>query len=62
VVDELKMEGLQNTKAYLIYNALGVKVLEGILDENKSIRVKQLAKGTYFLALDSKEKIRFIKN
>jgi len=62
VVDELKMEGLQNTKAYLIYNALGVKVLEGILDENKSIRVKQLAKGTYFLALDSKEKIQFIKD
>ena len=63
VGDEIKIiSTTKDAKAFVIYNAIGVKVLEGILNINKEIPFKQFAKGVYFLKLNNQQKLQFIKN
>ena len=63
VKDEIKIKTIHNdAQAFVIYNVLGIKVLEGTLSENKKIPFKQYSKGIYFLKLNNKQTIKFIKN
>jgi hypothetical protein len=63
IADKIKIIATNNdAKAFVIYNILGAKILEGVVHENKNIPFKQFIKGIYFLKLDKEEKIKFITN
>lgn len=58
----INLKSIHNdAKAFVIYNALGTKVLEGIIDENKSILFTRFTSGVYFIKLDNKAVVKFIK-
>lgn len=59
--DHLTISGIYNAKSYVIYSALGDKVLEGNLDDSQKIRVEGLSKGAYILKLDNDKSMNFIK-
>lgn len=50
-----------DAKAYVIYNFLGVKVLEGIIKNNRVIPFDSFNTGLYFIKLDNNKQIKFIK-
>ncbi len=51
----------KEVSAYVIYNLLGKKILEGKLDKHSFIDVNSLKSGVYLLMLDNNEKLKFIK-
>ena len=60
--DEINIKAINSdAKAFVIYNVLGIKVLEGVLNESKKISFKDFSKGVYFLKLNNQQKIKFIK-
>ena len=61
VTNFIKVSGLKQAKNFRIYNMIGAKILEGVINNNKSIKVQNLSKGIYFLNFD-KSTLKFIKN
>lgn len=57
----IKISGLKTYENYQIYNVLGVKVKNGIIWDDKQIDIRNLINGLYFLKLDNRNVIKFIK-
>ena len=60
--DYLIVSGLKNTENFSIYNMLGLKIFDGIIDNDKKIDIKSLSNGVYFLKFENNKAIKFIKN
>nr|WP_315247644.1 T9SS type A sorting domain-containing protein [uncultured Flavobacterium sp.] len=60
--DYLMVSGLKNTENFSIYNVLGSKIFDGIIDNDKKIDLKSLSNGVYFLKFENNKTIKFIKN
>jgi hypothetical protein len=59
--DFIEITGLIAIETYEIYNTLGQEVKKGIVLENKIIDIQSLTNGIYFLKLENKKTIKFIK-
>ena len=51
-----------DAKAYTIFNIVGSRQKEGVINTNKSIPIEDLKSGVYFLKLDNHKLLKFIKN
>ncbi|WP_053002464.1 T9SS type A sorting domain-containing protein [Kordia jejudonensis] len=58
--NSIQLTALQKTENYTILDISGKKVVEGIVNENEPIYIKQLTKGIYFIQLE-KRVLKFIK-
>lgn len=61
VVKNIYIHGFLDASAYVIYDILGGKQKEGVLNEQNFISVKDLKNGVYFLKFDNNTLLRFIK-
>jgi hypothetical protein len=59
--DYIQTAGLIQDQHYEIFDVVGSKIGQGILEKNKKIEIKDLKTGIYFLRLESGESIRFMK-
>ena len=59
--DIIKISGLTTTERYSIYNILGNQVFEGKVDNDEKININKLSKGMYFLKINNRKPIKFIK-
>lgn len=57
----IQVHGLLKETAYTIYNVLGKEIRKGVTSAIDKIDVQRIPEGTYFLKLNGKEAIRFIK-
>lgn len=57
----IKIEGILETKKYVIFNLLGQEIMSGILNEGEMINVQSLENGLYALKFDNEESIKFMK-
>lgn len=55
------IKGINTTKIYSIYNALGEKIAKGNITNNEKINVKNLTNGVYFLKFEEGNTVKFIK-
>ncbi|WP_161792614.1 T9SS type A sorting domain-containing protein [Psychroserpens damuponensis] len=56
------IRGLKQREAYVMYNTLGEKVLEGYIEKHESINVASIKTGLYFVKLNSGQSLKFIKD
>ncbi|QDO95239.1 T9SS type A sorting domain-containing protein [Formosa sediminum] len=59
--DFIQLNKLNTKEIYTIYNTLGQEVKEGIVFENDKIDIKSLENGLYFLKIDGKTTMKFLK-
>ena len=57
----INISGLNKTKKYKIYNAIGMEILNGFISNNEKIITKNFAKGLYFFKFDNGNTLKFIK-
>lgn len=57
----IELTGLEATVNYSIYSTMGKEVAQGIISNNEKINVENLTKGIYFLKLENKKVMKFIK-
>ncbi|WP_418513460.1 T9SS type A sorting domain-containing protein [Corallibacter sp.] len=57
----IKVSGLKNKATYSIYNTLGAEIKNGAISNNEQIDIRGFTNGLYFLKLDNKNTIKFIK-
>ena len=60
--EEIKIKGLTTTEKYNIYNTIGQVIMSGNITNNKSINVRNLKSGVYFLKIENKNTLKFIKS
>lgn len=58
----IKSKQKLHNSSYQIYNVVGSKVMDGIINDNQQIEIKNLVKGIYFLQIDNQYQIKLIKN
>ncbi len=58
---KLNIKGVSENKKYSIYNLIGKKVKEGIINVDNSINVNEFLAGIYFFKINTNKPIRFIK-
>lgn len=59
--DYIIIDGLVNEQSFEIYNILGEKVIDGLVDKNKEIQISNLQNGIYLIKTENGEALRFIK-
>lgn len=59
--DIISVQGLKNKTDYVVYNAIGTKVLEGNININDNIDVQKLASGIYLLKFNNRGILKFVK-
>jgi hypothetical protein len=59
--DYINIKELTKPEHYTIYTILSKEVLKGIVSASKNIDVQNLPKGMFFIKLNNKETIKFIK-
>ncbi len=59
--DIIQVSNLTKTTDFKIYNILGEQVLDGALSKDGFIKIKHLNKGLYFLNLENRITLKFIK-
>ncbi|MAM29089.1 MAG: hypothetical protein CMC13_08705 [Flavobacteriaceae bacterium] len=60
--DGFKISGIYNKNNYVIFNVLGLKVMEGSTSPNDIISVNQLATGVYFVKIEgTDDALRLVK-
>jgi hypothetical protein len=57
----IQAAGLSQVQHYEIFDVVGAKIGQGILEKNKRIEIKDFKTGIYFLRLESGETFRFLK-
>ncbi|MDB2462735.1 T9SS type A sorting domain-containing protein [Algibacter sp.] len=57
----IKVNGLTQTENYKVYNVLGTEVMTGTINREEKISIQHLNEGMYFLQLQSKISLKFIK-
>ncbi|GIZ08630.1 hypothetical protein FUMI01_13570 [Flavobacterium sp. UMI-01] len=60
--DYIHINGLNQPENFNIYNNEGKIVLEGIIENNKTIDVQSLTHGIYYLKLTNGKRYKFLKN
>ena len=58
----IKIQGLNNSESYKIYDALGKEIIKGQTNKNEIINIKNLTKGFYFMMTETGKKLKFVKN
>jgi hypothetical protein len=56
------ISGLVDTVNYSVYNVLGAQIRNGSTTSDQKIDIQNLSKGTYFIKLENKNTIKFIKD
>jgi hypothetical protein len=56
------ISGLVDTVNYSVYNVLGAQIRTGSTTSDQKIDIQNLSKGTYFIKLENKNTIKFIKD
>jgi hypothetical protein len=56
------ISGLVDTVNYSVYNVLGAEIRTGSTTSDQKIDIQNLSKGTYFIKLENKNTIKFIKD
>lgn len=59
--DIIRIEGLEGEHEISIYNAMGVRVMTTILENNQEIGIGDLPVGLYLVRIDDRHAMRFIK-
>ncbi len=59
--DSIQLIGLESHQNYTIYNALGVRMMQGMAIDNQTIDVQSLSNGIYYLRLEDAQTLRFVK-
>ena len=62
VSNELTVSSLDNESAFEIYNLQGALIKQGVIQPSETISVKEFDSGVYFIRLETKGSLRFIKN
>lgn len=57
----IQITGLSKVQNYEIFDVVGSKIKQGILEKNKRIETKDFKKGVYFLRLENGKSLRFLK-
>ncbi|WP_218597741.1 T9SS type A sorting domain-containing protein [Polaribacter sp. NJDZ03] len=57
----LNISGLNKSEDYIIYDIIGKKIINGTIAHNHKINILHLANGLYFLKINNKDIIKFIK-
>jgi hypothetical protein len=57
----INFSGLNKTEKYIVYNAIGVEILNGFISDNEKIITKNFAKGIYSIKFDNGNIFKFIK-
>ena len=60
--DYVSISGLVDTANYSVYNVLGAQIRTGSTTSDQKIDIQNLSKGTYFIHLENKNTIKFIKD
>jgi len=58
----IKVSGLYGPEPFSIYNSFGIKVKDGMVNENERIAVEDLSMGLYYLKVADGDSFKFIKN
>ncbi|MEZ4792314.1 MAG: T9SS type A sorting domain-containing protein [Gelidibacter sp.] len=58
----IHISGVDVPQDYAIYNVLGVAVLQGLVTTDQPIDIEELPVGLYFLKLNDKKTLRFVRN
>lgn len=59
--DKIRIEGLEGEHEISIFNAMGMKVMAGTLQDEGEIHIDELSAGLYLLRIDEKYTMRFVK-
>ncbi len=59
--DNIAISGLFGATPYIIYNQLGVKVMEGVIFNESNIDIEVLPTGSYIIELERSKRMLFIK-
>lgn len=59
--DYIQISGLQKNESYSIYSIVGTLVKSGLIPDDKKINIQGLTKGNYYLKLDDRGFLKFIK-
>ena len=59
--DFIRIENLQETVVYKIYNILGMKIDEGVISSQQKIPIANMKSGMYVICLNQGTYIRFVK-
>ncbi|RNC86856.1 MAG: T9SS C-terminal target domain-containing protein [Winogradskyella sp.] len=57
----LQISGLTKIESYKVYDSLGKEVMNGTLYPNKKVDIQNLTKGLYFLKIEDRDIVKFIK-
>ena len=60
--DFIRISGLNETINYSIYNILGKRIKDGVINANQKINIQDFSKGLYFIKLDTGKTLKFTKN
>jgi len=60
--DAISLSGITTDKKYEIYNLLGNKIQEGIINKNERINIQNYSKGVYLIKFDNNQTLKFIKS
>jgi len=59
--DKIKIDGLETSWLYRIFDVLGSKVMEGKINNDQAIDINELTKGIYLVKVNDRNSIKFIK-
>lgn len=57
----IQVFGLLKTEDFKIFNVLGKEIANGIISNHDKIDIQNLTNGVYFLKVQNKEPLKFIK-
>ncbi|REG87880.1 T9SS type A sorting domain-containing protein [Winogradskyella sediminis] len=57
----IKISNLKSKASYSVYNILGANIKSGSVSENETIDIRDLTEGVYFLKINNRNTIKFIK-
>jgi FG-GAP-like repeat/Secretion system C-terminal sorting domain len=61
-VNAINISGLNHSENYIIFSISGSEVKKGVVTNNQKIEIQDLTSGIYYLTLENKETIKFLKN
>ncbi|WP_378174667.1 T9SS type A sorting domain-containing protein [Aquimarina sp. SS2-1] len=60
--DVIYLSGITSDKKYEIYNLLGSKIEEGIINKNERINIQNYSQGIYLIKFDNNQTLKFVKS
>jgi len=59
--EQIKIKGLNHSETYTIYNIIGSEINNGIINDNGFIDIQNLNTGLYFLKIENRIILKFLK-